>query len=121
MKKKKVLIIDDEEFIRELVYDFLEFKEIECDKAENRDDALELISKNNYDLILLDRNLRSFKSENMIKKINKLNNKTPIIMLTGENEFPENSFKELGISEVIFKPFQYDGFMNKISYYLRLK
>lgn len=121
MKKKKVLVVDDEEFIRDLVYDFLEFRHIECDKAENREDALELISKHNYDLILLDRNLKSFKSENMIKKIKKINNKTPIIMLTGENKFSESSFKKLGICEVISKPFQYDGFMNKISSYLRLK
>lgn len=121
MEKKKVLIVDDEEFIRDLVCDFLEFKNIECDKAENRDDALELISKHNYDLILLDRNLKNFKSENMIKKIKKINNKIPIIMLTGENEFYESPFKEPGICEVISKPFQYDGFMNKISSYLGLK
>jgi DNA-binding response OmpR family regulator len=61
MGKRKVLVVDDENFIRELVCDFLEFENIECDKAENQEVALELISKNDYDLILLDRNLKKNK------------------------------------------------------------
>jgi DNA-binding response OmpR family regulator len=118
MEKRKVLVVDDENFIRELVYDFLEFENIECDKAENQEVALELISKNDYDLILLDRNLKDFKSENMIEKIKK---DIPIVLLTGEDNTCEDYFRELGISEIISKPFQYDDFMNKINPYLRFK
>ncbi len=118
MRKRKVLVVDDENFIRELIYDFLEFENIECDKAESQEVALELISKNDYDLILLDRNLKDFKSENMIEKIKK---DIPIVLLTGEDGACEDYFRELGISEIIFKPFQYDDFMNKINPYLRFK
>jgi DNA-binding response OmpR family regulator len=118
MEKRKVLVVDDELFVRELVYDFLEFENIECDKAENQEVALKLISKNDYDLILLDRNLKNFKSENMIKKIKK---DIPIVLLTGEDGVCEDRFRELGISEIISKPFQYDDFMSKINSYLRFK
>jgi DNA-binding response OmpR family regulator len=36
---KKILTIDDEDFIRDLVHDFLELEGIECDKAANVEDA----------------------------------------------------------------------------------
>jgi two-component system response regulator ResD len=118
MNKKKILVIDDEEFIRDLVKDFLEMEDIHTEGAETSEQGLELMTRNNYNLILLDRNLGEGKAEGIIEQIRKINKDIPIIILTGDTECDEDHLKQIGAAEIVFKPFQMDEFVKKVKRFL---
>jgi CheY-like chemotaxis protein len=59
VSRKKVLVVDDEESILELVTDSLEARGCSVERASNSERALELASQNSYDVILCDLNLQS--------------------------------------------------------------
>lgn len=118
MSTKKILIIDDEESIRNMVKEFLAMEHIQCDGAETSEQGLTLISKNRYDLILLDRNLGVIKAENITTKIHNIDPNVPIVILTGDSRCTENFLKEIGVDGIIFKPFLYADLIDCISSYL---
>ena len=120
MSKKKILIIDDEDFIRELVKDFLEMEDIQTDEAETSEQGLELITRNSYNLILLDRNLGKGKAEEVIEQFHKIDRDIPIIILTGDMDCNENYLKQINADGVILKPFQVTEFMEKINEFLEI-
>ncbi len=111
---KKILTIDDEVFIRDLVQDFLELEGFFCKTAANLKEALLLLKKENYDLILLDRNLEDERAEDVIQNLRSINNEISIIIMTGDMDVPDNIISEFNISAIINKPFQYDAFIEVI-------
>lgn len=119
MNNKRVLVIDDEDFIRDLVGEFLDIEGIPCDEAVDEASSLELISQNHYDLILLDRNLGKTTAEEVITAIRKIDTQVPVVMLTGDPQYSPERFKKIGGNGVIYKPFQVDIFMKQVSSFLR--
>ncbi len=118
MNKKKILLIDDEDFIRDVVKDCLEMEDIHSDGVETSEQGLELITRNNYNLILLDRNLGKGKVEEVIEEIHKIDKDIPIIILTGDVDCDQNYLKQLGAVDVVLKPFQVNEFVEKINKFL---
>lgn len=118
MSEKKVLVIDDEDFIRELVKDFLELDEVECLGAETREAALELVSNHKFDLVLVDRNLGNIKAEEFITEIRDIQPEVPIVILTGDPNCGDKYLKDTGASGIIFKPFQVTEFMGCVNKFL---
>jgi DNA-binding response OmpR family regulator len=118
MSQKKILVVDDEAFIRELVKDFLEFENISCEEADDLDSAIDLLSQSTFDLILLDRNLRNYKAEDIIKELRQVNQTIPIVILTGDHMVDEDFLTSINASGIIYKPFQVNEFLVKINSYL---
>lgn len=120
MNEKKVLVIDDEDFIRELVKDFLEMDGVLCEAADDEDSALKLISDTDFQLILLDRNLGEIKAEDFIARIREIRRNIPIVILTGDPQCDQNYLKQIGADGIIFKPFQVSEFMESVNTFLEL-
>jgi DNA-binding response OmpR family regulator len=118
MITNKFLIIDDEESIRNMVKEFLLIEGHQCDDAETPEQGLTMISKQNYDLILLDRNLGNIKAENFINRIHQFSPGVPIIILTGDTGCNENFLNEFGAAGIIFKPFLFTDLIEAISGFL---
>lgn len=114
-------MIDDEDFIRELVRDFLELEDIQCDEAKDAARAIELISAEKYDLILLDRHLGKIKAETVLSGIKEVSPTIPIVLLTGDPQYDKEYIEKFGVNDVILKPFQVDSFMEKITRFLETK
>ena len=49
-----ILIVDDEELIRSVIKDYIEEEHYTCDEASDGKCAIELVEKNNYDLVIMD-------------------------------------------------------------------
>ena len=79
----KVLIIDDEKAIRRALREILEFEECNVEEAENGKEGLELIQKNEYDLIFCDIKMTVIDGLDVLSRTIKLNVETPIIMISG--------------------------------------
>jgi len=120
-KEQKVLVIDDEDFIRELIKDFLELEEIQCLGAENADQGLKLIAEEDFDLILLDRNLGKMKAEDLISQIRNQQKNAPIVILTGDQQCRGDYLQKIGANGIIFKPFQVNDFMENIKEFLEIE
>jgi len=103
---KKILIIDDDPEIRNLISDFLLRENIDTDPAENGADGMELFSKNtDYDLVILDIMLPDISGTEICKKIRE-SSSIPIIMLTARNEDIDKILGlEIGADDYLTKPF----------------
>ncbi len=114
MNRKKVLIIDDEDFIIELVKDVLSLEEIECFSAKNFSDGLGVLKQESFNLILADKNIEnsSLVKFTEAKKIEGI--KTPVILITGERGLTTDEVKRLGADDVIYKPFKMEAFLSTV-------
>lgn len=105
MELKKVLIIEDEESISDIIKFNLTKEGFETDTAYNGQDGLEKALTGNPDLILLDVMLPMMDGFEVCKKIRETAS-TPIIMLTAKEEEVDKVLGlELGADDYITKPF----------------
>ena len=102
---KRILVIEDEKDIQNILKAFLENAEYEVETADDGLDAINLIQKNNYDLIVLDIMLPKINGFTVCEMIRK-NSNVPIIILTAltDEESQLKGFDKLA-DDYITKPF----------------
>ena len=102
---KKILVVEDEKDIQNIIKAFLENAEYKVETADDGLDAVNLIQKNNYDLILLDIMLPKIDGFTICEMIRK-NSNVPIIILTAltDEESQLKGFDKLA-DDYITKPF----------------
>lgn len=102
-----ILLVEDESELAELTIDFLETLDIECDYAFDGANALTLIDKNNYDVIVLDVNMPKLNGFTVCSRVRAQGNLTPIIFLTAHDSLTDklNGFS-LGADDYLTKPFE---------------
>ena len=120
MIKKSILLVDDDQRIRELLKDYLNKKNFQVFTSEDFDEAKEILSFFIFDLIILDRMMPSGDGINLIKDI-KNATKTPVIMLTamGENNDKIDGLK-IGTDDYLSKPFEPEELFLRIKNLLKL-
>ena len=103
--KRRILVVDDEEKIVEVVKSYLESGGYAVSEAFTGKRALELFEKENPSLIILDLMLPDVTGEEVCKKIRK-KSRVPIIMLTAKVE-EEDILKglDIGADDYVVKPF----------------
>lgn len=102
-----ILLVEDESDLAELTMDFLETLNIECDYAFDGTNALTLIEKNDYDVIVLDVNMPRLDGFGVCEEVRSHGNSTPIIFLTAHDSLADklNGFS-LGADDYLTKPFE---------------
>ena len=101
----KILIVDDDDRIREIVRIFLEAEGFQVDQAEDGNSALEMVRKDNPDLVILYLMMPGLDGWTVCKILRR-ETKIPIIMLTakgGENDRVLGF--DLGADDYVVKPF----------------
>ncbi len=105
MLKNKILWIDDEVDLLKPHIIFLEKKGYITQPCTNGNDAIDLIVKNKYDLILLDENMPGLSGIETLKKIKKIQNNLPVVMVTkNEEEYLMEEAIGSKIADYIIKP-----------------
>ena len=104
--KNHILIVDDDDRIRNLLKDYLSDNNYIVSTAENAEQAKKRITYLKFDIIILDVMMPGQNGYELTKDIKK-NFKVPIILLTAKGEV-ENRIKglELGADDYIGKPFE---------------
>ena len=101
----KLLIVDDEEDIREFAKNFFKKRNIEVFTAATGHDALAVIESQKPDLVLLDVRMDGMTGLEVLREIRKRNSTIKVAMVTGvEDEATINETKQLGIVGYIHKP-----------------
>ncbi len=111
----KILIVDDEQKIREVIREYAEFNGYEVAEAENGMEAIGLCKLNDYDLIIMDIMMPKLDGFSACKEIRKIKD-IPVIMLSARGEEYDKLFGfELGIDDYIVKPFSPKELMARIN------
>jgi two-component system, OmpR family, phosphate regulon response regulator OmpR len=120
MINKSILLVDDDQRLRELLKDYLNEKNFEVFTSEDFDEAREILEFFIFDLIILDRMMPSGDGINLIQDIKKTS-QTPIIMLTamGENNDKIDGLKA-GTDDYLSKPFEPEELFLRINNLLKL-
>lgn len=101
----KILICDDEKLIRDVIKEYLQLEGYNTIEAENGIVALELIKKEDFDLIIMDIMMPKLDGYQAIKEIKKIKD-IPCLMLSARaEEFDKLLGFELGIDDYVTKPF----------------
>ncbi|WPC44007.1 response regulator transcription factor [Clostridium sp. JS66] len=102
---KNILIIEDEEDIRDILSHYLKKEGFSVIEAENGIHGIDIVKSKNIDLIILDLMLPDITGYEVCKKVS-LNYKIPIIMLTAKNDIVDKIIGlEFGADDYITKPF----------------
>ena len=115
---RKILIVDDEEKIRELIRMNLELAGYKCDEAEDGEIALEKLNKFSPDLALLDIMLPKKNGYEIAQSF--IKQTVPIIFLTAKDSVTDKvKGLKLGADDYIVKPFESMELLARIEVVLR--
>lgn len=116
---KKILIIEDDSSINQMIADALGKNEFDCTSAYSGTEGLMCIKQGSYDLILLDLMLPGKSGECVLKELREFT-KTPVIVISAKDEL-DNKVDLLmsGAEDYITKPFQMKELIARIYVQLR--
>jgi len=101
----KVLIVDDEILIRNVIKEYLKVNNILFDEVDNGFAAIDLCKRNNYDCIIMDIMMPKMDGYSAIKEIKKFSDAKIIVLSARTEEFDKLIGFDLGIDDYVTKPF----------------
>ena len=105
LSSKRILIVDDEDTLRETLMDYLELQGASVLEARNGNEAFDIIQNGGIDLVLSDIKMPECSGIELLKKVQTYERKTPpIIMMSGFTDFSESQIKDLGAKAMFMKP-----------------
>ena len=101
----KILIVDDEEMIRNVLREYVEFEGNEAFEAADGMEAVKMCRENDYDVVLMDVMMPRLDGFSAVKEIRKFKD-VPVIMLSARGEEYDKLFGfEIGADDYVTKPF----------------
>ena len=111
----RLLVVDDEKEIRNLIEKYASFEGYDVSGAENGMKAVEMCRQNEYDLIIMDVMMPELDGFSAVAMIRKLTN-TPVIMLSARGEeYDRIHGFEIGVDDYVVKPFSPRELMLRIN------
>jgi len=120
MEKKKILVIDDEPIIREVMIFRLESMGYDVFFAEDGQEGLDAVKAKKPDLVLLDLKMPTLNGDEVAKHI-KSNDEIkniPVILITASVDSVTEIVSECGADDYLIKPFDSDVFEEKVRNFL---
>ncbi len=115
----KILIVDDEELIRNVIKEYCILENFEVIESENGLDAIEKIKNNDIDLMVLDIMMPKLDGFSAFKEIKKIKNIPTIVLSARSEEFDKLAGFDLGIDDYLTKPFSPKELMARIKAILK--
>src|SRR5215203_4132311 len=108
-KQPRMLVVDDEDFVRDLLRDILEGEQCDVYIAENGNQALVLFRQMEFDGVFTDVGMPGMSGWELAREIRQINTRIPIAVITGWGAaVGSNEQKAAGVNWVIAKPFTAD-------------
>ena len=102
----RVLIVDDDPAVQKILYKAIRSNGIDADTASGGKEALELSSKNKYDLILMDINMEDMDGFQVIEELRKRHQNAPVMIVSARSEDYDMLYGlDIGADDYITKPF----------------
>ncbi|MCC2252382.1 MAG: response regulator transcription factor [Bacillota bacterium] len=120
MSQPNILIVEDEQKLSRVLQLELEYEQYVTEVAANGKDALQLIEAKDWDLVLLDIMLPELSGLEVLRRVRRSDERTPIILLTARDQVHDKvSGLDLGANDYITKPFQIEELLARIRVHLR--
>ena len=117
----KILVVDDEKLIRDVVREYLEVESYEVVEASDGDKVNDILSKDNIDLIIMDIMMPHKDGFQTVKELRK-NYNVPVIMLSARGEEYDKLIGfDLGIDDYVTKPFSPKELVARVKAILKRK
>ena len=112
---ERILVVDDEEIIRDSLSYVLKKEGYNVQEAENGKAAYEMILKESYDLVVTDLEMPEMKGIQLLEEIKKLDIHTVVVVVTAYGSL-ETAISALrsGASDYILKPVEFDELLIKV-------
>ena len=105
--ENKILVIDDEDYHRELMQKLLSKLGYQVEAVESAEDAFSCLARENFPVIITDLIMLEMDGVEFCRKIRETDNKTFIIALTGHTDLYDiDRLKEVGFDNHLTKPFK---------------
>ena len=116
---KKILVVDDDDLIRDLIYEILESNGFQVVLAENGNKALDILKHEEVDLIITDIIMPDKEGIETIMDIKRMLPKAKIVAMSGGGQLDANSYlniaKRLGVKATLNKPFNPNKLLSLIN------
>jgi len=108
-RKASILVIEDEQGVRELLKDILTESGHEVEVISNGYKGINIFKEKKFDLVFTDLGMPGMSGWEVSKEIKKIDNKTPVILITGwQIKLKKSEIEKRGVDLVVNKPFQVD-------------
>lgn len=102
----KILIVDDEPRIRELIREHLQYAGYTCEEAADGSAALAQVTSSSFDLVILDLMMPFMDGMTCLREMRGRHINTPVIILTARGEeYDKLAGLEAGADDYVVKPF----------------
>ena len=114
-RKASILVVEDEEEVRELLKDILTDGGHEVEFSSNGQRGLELFQEKKFDLVFTDLGMPGMSGWQVAEKIKQLSSDTPVALITGwEVKKKKQELKKSGVDVVLKKPFRVDEILRLV-------
>ncbi len=111
----KILVVDDEVNIRNVIKEYAKFEGYDVEEAGNGMQAVEICKEKDFDIIIMDVMMPKLDGFSAIKEIRKTKN-IPVLMLSARGEEYDKLFGfEIGIDDYVVKPFSPKEVMARVA------
>jgi len=115
----RILVVDDEERIRQIIRKYAEFEGYQVEEASNGMQAVHICRHENFDLIIMDIMMPELDGFSACREIRKTTS-TPVIMLSARGEeYDRIHGFELGVDDYVVKPFSPKELMMRVGAILK--
>lgn len=114
MENARVLIVDDETSIADLMKDALEFEGLDCHALYSGNQAINYLKEHEVDLIISDVRMPDGDGLALLEFANTLKQPPKLIFITGHSDHSEQVLRDKGALDVKFKPLIVDDFIAEI-------
>ena len=121
MPQRKILVVDDDEVLRESLVEQLSlYEEFDIDQADNAAKGVTKARGDHVDLVVMDVGLPDMDGREAVKLLRKGGFKAPVIMLTGQDSESDTVLGlEAGANDYVTKPFRFAVLLARIRAQLR--
>ena len=113
VRRKRILLADDQPDVRELIKLLLGMDEHIVTEAANGQEALDLFTPDRFDLVITDYVMPVMKGDELARNIKRLSPSEPILMISGSaGEFGSD---QMSVDAVLNKPFAFDDLRQAVA------
>ena len=116
---KRVLIAEDSSVIQNLAKKILEFQNFEITSVKNGEQVLQILEKEDFDVILLDINMPVMDGMECARRVRALSDpqkaNIPMVAITGNaRNYTMDEFKAAGFNDMLIKPLNFDALVAQV-------
>jgi len=115
-RKARILVIDDEEFVRSVLSRTLAQVNHQVTLAEDGEKGVQLFKEGKFDIVLTDLGMPGISGWEVCRRIKGISPHTPVGMITGWGaEMSRSKMEEYGLDFIISKPFDFNQILNVVA------